>query len=274
MLEDFLKENYTNQKMLDRQKRIASLTLLVAQIKKHSIDVNDDKQRVIINNIIYKTTWMRIYNGFEYRDNYRYDKQSKELAFDKHLIKVVDGDYEAEDAIGRNFMRDHLQLFEMLIQTEKSLCNLYEMYKNEVEILFMRQCPDYNLSVFEEKEIINRDKKLITKMDKYNPYYANTIANYLNKLNDTNISIVDLTNQFVKDMEFIKENYFANNYEEYKRFIMDTSSILSIYHPSGFDFGTFVLAAIMPDYSQDIKSIFHPGDLIFQEYENKKRGDL
>ena len=273
MLDEYLKERYRNKKYQDRQHQMERL--MVAEQKDKFGDVVEmwvDKN-ALLKTITSNLALVLIPGGFEYRDNFRYDINEKCIVFDRHRIMKIDGDYEAEDEVGKRILLNNIQQFDSLayfdevIDKQCEICNV----KNSEYLIDVPALED--IDVNSNEEIIDA-KITITKMENYS-FYHRLIVRWLNKLNNLIHDNGDsMARQFNKELGVIKRVFFSNDEENAKKelsiFKILFVNVLEIYHPCGYEFGKWIMAVDMENSFnlayRNINGMMKTGDIVDQDY--------
>lgn len=215
-------------------------------ISKYEMDFPDDKtlrslcankkKAELILACIYG--WLVLPNGFEYRYNYRIDNESNEIIYDTHVIKFEDGDYEAEDYFGRNFINMHLQLFD-------TLENIYFQFEKQANIYVKDDLFDYlkeDYKLLSDKKYIafytNRIETSLNFKESDSPLFINFVLRWLNRLNEidvvTNINENEIMYSLLKIGKGLSIKYAYDEFEYiFDKFIHIALNIFKLYHPQG-----------------------------------------
>ena len=208
----------------------------------------DDSLRRLYNILHYhsnqlsdKYAWKLVPNGFEFYDNYQFDKKNKEFTYDIHLIAFENGEYVPKDKAAATFFDTHLQLIDILEDTWEQTSSKNSEFQDDV-------IADGDKSEHEDNilKMVNHVRKKLNEIaddDRY-PYVA-FIGKWLNRLNDTNASIDELVMEFFDDLsdvsDFLYRKYaYDYAYDENKvminEFKRDVLELLEFYNPRGSAF--------------------------------------
>lgn len=205
-----------------------------------SLSICLENKSDVINIMRKKYAWARIPEGFEYRDNFRFDHENSLIIFDRHkIVRDKDGVFVALDRTGKRFIDSHLQLFDVLEKSQMIIDNVILKCKDEI-LTNSTEAVTYNDDIM----------TMLEKLFKVNSKMISSTVKWLNKLNEIDKSIDTLTSEFTND----------NNLEFDKLYILN---LLPFYHSRGAD--------LEQNYRLHNIELFYPGSGTFSAYKTNLR---
>lgn len=171
--------------------------------------------------------WERTSNGFEYRNNFRFDESGKEILFDRYFVTKSKDKFESDGSeISYDFLKKNSRIL-------KSLIKIYQIY----DILSQQFESDIKqeLDVMEKRwklhgENYRIDENVLAKLSHTNRYFIiygelgkRILIKWLNELSDPQKSMDELLEKFINDIndanayfnEHLDEEYLKNYKFEY-----------------------------------------------------------
>ena len=190
---------------------------------------NIENRNKIIELLRHNYGWIRIPNGFEYRENFRYDIINRDILFDRH--RIYRGEYEyypdCDSKISNDFFMKHMQLFETLFELEKLIFKTVKLINEDINI---------NDNYY--SEIIDDEKRIIKMVLEKGIICDTVVVKWLNLLNDMSkpVDYDYLASRFVNEGKSIVDYYSQGN-DNYRKkcneLICNILMTLSVYHPMG-----------------------------------------
>ena len=187
------------------------------------------------NILISKFGWICHEKSYEYRDNFRYDSEKKDIFYDSHSITKGEDDLYTQDgdSVSENFLFSHMQLFESISDLENAIKK--ERDKSPTQ-LNENSSHDFDfVARYNEKEVI---KKVLSNELLCKRY----VIKWLNRLNEpmefSASNVFSIKEELFRDLDEI-DDLFTENGElspfECYEFKWAILVILDIFHARGYD---------------------------------------
>ena len=171
--------------------------------------------------------WERTSNGFEYRNNFRFDPSGKDIFFDRYFVTRSNDKFESDGTtISENFIKNNSKVLESLAKMHQLYDALSQRFESDIkhELDVMEKNWQFHGGNFRIDEKAYSD---IRHTNMYLNIYGNLgkkmLIKWLNKLSDTQKSMDELLVEFNNDVndaniyfkEHIDEKYFKSYKFEY-----------------------------------------------------------
>ena len=171
--------------------------------------------------------WERTSNGFEYRNNFRFDSSGKDILFDRYFITRSNDKFESDGTtISENFITNNFRVLESLAKIYQVYDALSQQFESDIkhELDGMERYWQFHGGNFRiDEKAYSYTKHTNMYLNIYGELGKKMLIKWLNELGDTQKSMDELLVEFNYDVnaaniyfkEHVDEKYLKNYKFEY-----------------------------------------------------------
>lgn len=209
-----IKDRMANKKALFKKESIEKV--LINLLKSKTLIDYLNIKRAIIEQICSNNTWEQTKDGFETRTDFKYDEKEKDISFTRHIITLKDGIVKSNGTpLAEQHLTTYQKQLETLIKIDEYFNKCYASNQAEVDKMLGSSTSSKKKNLSEEIYYENRHTN--NYLNNYGSIGKDLLLKWLNKLSEQDLSIEELTEEFINDINNIKAYFEITKNQQYLR---------------------------------------------------------